>query len=134
ELHLRDSGGVDRLSALGATVLRAAGFPVGVWGQPQDDDDRKVPKGDVIEAVDRVHFVAVAALRDSLAPEIAYHRVETGPRHPLPFVNEGAARTQLLDDAGRVQQLLPDAPDQATMYALAQPWLQLGGYGHTALA
>src|SRR5690606_22914897 len=41
---------------------------------------------------------------------------------------------QLLDDAGRVQQLLPDAPDQATMYALAQPWLQLGGYGHTALA
>ncbi|MHB1170243.1 MAG: DUF6603 domain-containing protein, partial [Longimicrobiales bacterium] len=69
ELSLRDDGNTDHLSALRASVLRTQGFPIGVWGQPQDDDDRKVPKGDVVEAVDRVHFEAVAQLHDTLAPE-----------------------------------------------------------------
>lgn len=134
ELHLRDADNDEWFGSLRANVLRTAGFPIGVWGQPQDDDDRKVPKGDVVEAVDRVHFEAVAELHDTLAPEIAYHQVETGTRLPLPFVNEDAARATLLDDADRVQGLLPDAPDPATMYALASPWLELGGYGRTALA
>lgn len=134
ELRLRDAGDTDRLSALRANVLRTKGFPIGVWGQPQDDDDRKVPKGEVIEAVDRVHFEAVAQLHDTLAPEIAYHQVEIGPRLPLPFVNEGDARAILLQDAGRVNALLPDAPDEATMYSLASPWLERGGYGRTAIA
>src|SRR5690606_20721453 len=33
-----------------------------------------------------------------------------------------------------VNALLPEAPDEATMYALALPWLERGGYGRTAIA
>ena len=38
-------------------------FPVGVWGPPQDDNNRKVPKGEVVQALTEVELDASAVPR-----------------------------------------------------------------------
>lgn len=134
ELHLRDTGGTDHLGKLDDTLRRADGFPVGVWGNPQADDDRKVPKGEVIEALEGVRFEAVASFEGTLPREMAYHQVESGPRKPLPFEQIRAARIQLMARAQAVAGLVPDVPSVAAMYATARPWLAKRGRGATALA
>ena len=60
-------------------------FPVGVWGPPQDDNNRKVPKADMIEALNELDLVSEAAPSVG-GPVVPYHQVEVGPRLPLPFV------------------------------------------------
>ncbi|WP_377189720.1 DUF6603 domain-containing protein [Ruegeria meonggei] len=68
-------------------------FPVGVWGPPQGLDDKKVPKGTIIEATEGVDL--------SFGPEffgrrpnpetggVAFNQVEAGPRRPLPLRDNG---------------------------------------------
>ena len=69
-------------------VRNTGAFPVGVWGPPQPEDDRKVPKGDVIKAVEGVRFEARAELEDSLPKPVHYNQLDPpGPRKPLPFVS-----------------------------------------------
>lgn len=98
-------------------------FPVGVWGQPQDANARKVPRAEMIEALNELDLTCTAT-PSAGGPEIAYHRVETGPRKPLPF-----SRDPLKIDAQRlaaqsVTTLLavPDSVDAS--FALAQRFLQ----------
>ena len=67
------------------SVARAFGsFPSGVWGPPQDMDNRKVPKAEMIEALNELDLIALADPSGG-GPEIPYHQVEIGDRKPLPF-------------------------------------------------
>ncbi len=134
ELHLRDTSSTDHLQKLFKDVQRTSGFPVGVWGDPQSDDDRKVPKGEVIEAVGGVRFEAIASIEDSLPHEMAYHQVESGPRKPLPFLHARGTRGNLILDANATAAVVPIVPQIEAMYLAAMPWLALGGNGPTALA
>jgi hypothetical protein len=86
EVKLLDSANHDRLAGLLRDVNTTGSFPIGVWGPPQPDDDRKIPTGDVVNAVDRVRFEAVASLQGTLPTPVKYNQVETGTRKPLPFV------------------------------------------------
>src|SRR5262249_32104634 len=100
-LSLFDAGNVDRIGLLpGPDVSRNGSFPIGVWGPPQPDDDRKVPSGDVLRAVDSVRFAAVASLQGTLPGQVKYNQVfAPGPRKPLPFVNIQQSRPAYLNAA-----------------------------------
>jgi hypothetical protein len=124
----------DHTAGLLRALHRAPQFPVGVWGQPQHDDDRKLPAGDVVDAIDGITLSAVAAIVAGLPP-IDYHRVEVrGPRHPLPFVNESAARPQMIAEADDVAAMLPPSPTDAQVFAAGAQWMARAGHGRTALA
>jgi hypothetical protein len=140
ELHLRDSNGADRLPGIFADVVqikevrRAKGFPIGVWGNPQPDDDRKVPAGEVIEAIEGVRLEFKARIEDSLPHEMDYHQVFPGKRKPLPFLHARAYRPDLIIDANATAAVVPSGLTVEAMYDAAKPWLELGGNGATALA
>ena len=133
-LDLLDSSSNPHLSALQMEVDTGGSFPVGVWGPPQDDTDRKVPAGEVINAVNSVSFEAIATLSGTLPRPVKYNQVETGTRKPLPFVTVEAFRPTFLASADNLSSLLPPAPDASTTFAVAKPWLRQGGYSRTALA
>src|SRR5262249_23984587 len=133
-LSLFDSVNADRLASLNREVHTGGGFPVGVWGPPQSDDDRKVPSGDVIKAGDGVRFEAVASLQGTLPKPVKYFQVEIGKRKPLPFVTAEAFRAGFLASAADIASLLPPAPDARSTYSAARPWLARGGNSRTAIA
>src|SRR5258706_176428 len=86
----------DQVMRLARDPQPLGAFAVGTWGPAQSQDDPKVPRGDVITAVDRVALTAsaVVAVSPNGAPAIPYRQVEVDPgprRRPLPFVTEGAA-------------------------------------------
>ncbi|HJR23144.1 MAG TPA: DUF6603 domain-containing protein, partial [Dongiaceae bacterium] len=140
ELHLRDVAGADRLVGLEGlgrlvkTVRFGGGFPVGVWGNPQPDDDRKVPEGKVIEAVEGIHFDFKASIEGTLPKEMAYFQVEINGRKPLPFLHARRWRPDLIAAAGATAATVPNIASIDAMYEAAKPWLALGGNGATALA
>jgi hypothetical protein len=125
--------GVDHIGGL-ERDFTVGGFPVGVWGQPQENDDRKIPQGRIVAAVDGVHFVARAALVGTLPGEVKYHQVETGPRKPLPFAAAVEARADFVQGADELVGVLPQVETVAATYAAAKPWLASGGTSRTALA
>ena len=139
ELHLRDSANVDQLVRLKNEnklhqVVQRGGFPAGVWGNPQPDDDRKVPKGDVIDAVTGVHFNFTASIEGTLPKEMAYFQVRAKKRKPLPFLHARAWRPTLIFAAKDTAAVVPVIAGIDAMYTAAKPWLALGGNGATALA
>lgn len=79
---------------------RTTAFPVGVWGPPQDENNRKLPQGEVIEALSEV-VVEAWGQPSPAGPQIAYHQVETNRRIPLPFARTAqdvaALRQEALD-------------------------------------
>lgn len=97
-------------------------FPIGVWGPPQDDNNRKLPKGDVVEALSEVGLEAYGT-PSAGGPEIPYHQVEIGRRIPLPF-----ARTaqQVADLRARTVVLSQVVGAQPT--TVAQAFAQSAGY------
>ncbi len=140
ELHFRQ-GATDWFAApiahgeLVRDPRRTPGFPVGVWGPPQPEDDRKVPRGDVIDALEGVRFETRAELQGTLPRQVRYNQLDPpGPRKPLPFVHARAARPGLTDEAGDVAALLPPAPDVPATFAAARSWLAAAGHSRTALA
>ncbi|RZS86838.1 hypothetical protein EV189_2254 [Motilibacter rhizosphaerae] len=102
---------VDRVARLVADPQRLGAFAIGTWGPAQQQDDAKVPSGDVLPAVDRVRVVAAATIGSSTTPlaPIPFHQVETGSRRPLPFVQEGSASSlaRLAEGAARLAALVP---------------------------
>ncbi len=134
ELKLIDSASKDFLTTLVPDVNTGGSFPVGVWGPAQPDDDRKIPAGDVVNAVDSVRFEAVATLAGTLPKPVKYNQVETGTRKPLPFVTAKAFRTSFLTSAQDLSGRLPAAANAAATFVVAKPWLRQGGYSNTALA
>jgi hypothetical protein len=136
ELSLIEAAtGADRLGLLVKEIRDPGAFPLGVWGPPQAMEDRKIPKGDIVEAIDSVRFEAKAVPEGTLPGEIAYNRLDPpGPRKPLPFVHARAFRAGFVTAANAVSALLPDALGSQATFAAAKPWLAGGGYGRTALA
>jgi hypothetical protein len=133
-LQLLDSKSVDRLPVLIRDVNKNGSFPIGVWGPPQPDDDKKVPSGDVVQAMDSVRFEATASLQGTLPAAVKYNQIETGPRKPLPFVTVQSIRSQFLTAAQSVSALLPVANTGPATFQIAKPWLVKGGNGRTAVA
>ena len=133
-LQLLDSGSADKIGGLIAQINQGGAFPVGVWGPPQDDEDRKIPAGETIQAVDSVRLEAQARLQGTLPHEMAYNQIETGKRKPLPFVNIQANRATFLAAANDLSSLLPAAAGGPATYAVAKPWLAMGGHSRTAVA
>jgi hypothetical protein len=80
-------------------------FPVGVWGPAGDPNNRKVPKAEMIEALNELDLVCRATPSGG-GPEIPYHQVEIGPRKPLPFTRRAIAVRQLRTEATQVAGLV----------------------------
>jgi hypothetical protein len=100
-------------------------FPAGVWGPPQDMDNRKVPKAEMIEALNELDLLAIAAPSGG-GPEIAYHRVEIleDGRKPLPFSRRAADVNRLKTDSSALAGKV-DAPASVTeAFASAEAFLQ----------
>ena len=87
-------------------------FPSGVWGPPQDMDNRKVPKAEMIEALSELDLVAVATESPG-GPEIPYYQVEIGKRKPLPFSRRPSDVTALRNGSAALAGLIT-APTTVT--------------------
>jgi hypothetical protein len=97
-------------------------FPVGVWGPPQDDDNRPLPKGDVIEALCELDLTATADI-GAAGPEIPYYQVEINDRRPLPFARSAATATAIRMAGTRLVSLLETPEDIDTAFATASQFL-----------
>ncbi|MGA0611702.1 DUF6603 domain-containing protein [Caldimonas sp. KR1-144] len=94
-------------------------FPLGVWGPPQDINNRKVPKAEMVEALHELELVCEATASGG-GPEIPYHQVEIGPRKPLPFSRSAGSIAELRTTAQSIAALLgePATVDDAFGTAL----------------
>ena len=74
------------------------GFPLGVWGLPNDADAdvKPLPSPEVIFAGNRIKVVSAASLDELVGPQIVYRQVESG-RRPLPLSAAGPSRGDMLD-------------------------------------
>ena len=97
-------------------------FPVGVWGLPQDPSNRKIPKGEMIEALNELDLACVA-LPSAGGPEIPYYQVEIGKRRPLPFTRKDADVSKLRTQAGAVTALVAPPANVAAAFAAASRFL-----------
>ncbi len=73
------------------------GFPLGVWGRPNDAEaeDKPLPSAEVVFAGNRIRLVSKASLDDLVGPQIVYRQVRSG-RRPLPLSATGPSRGELL--------------------------------------
>ncbi|MBK9316487.1 MAG: hypothetical protein IPM55_19920 [Acidobacteria bacterium] len=88
-----------------ATARPFGAFPAGIWGPPQDMNNRKVPKAEMIEALNELDLEARATPSGG-GPEIPYYQVEIGKRKPLPFSRSASIVTQIRNDAKAVTDLI----------------------------
>ncbi|MFL5937814.1 MAG: DUF6603 domain-containing protein [Gaiellaceae bacterium] len=105
-----------------ATGRTFGAFPVGVWGPPQDDNNRKTPKGEVVEALNELDLVASATISPG-GPEIPYYQVEIGPRKPLPFSRRTVVAKAIRDAGLSLAALLPEPATVDAAFATADLWL-----------
>jgi len=136
-LHIeltRDSDHSQHIDALQTEVHRAPSFPLGVWGPAQDAGNPKLPKGDVLEAIDGLKLASVADIPPGLPPIDYKRRVEAGVRHPLPFVSEKATRPAFLGATTALRDLVPGAGSDEAVLAIAAEWAGRGGASRTAVA
>ena len=124
----------DKMGALQLSSLLSGAFPIGAWGPVQAKENKKVPAGDVIDAMNGAIFASQAALQETIPAEIAFNQVEAGPRKPLPFLTEKNDRARVVADARKLVDLLPAGLDAKAIYAEATPWLAAGGNTPVALA
>jgi large repetitive protein len=126
--------GGDLIASLGApAVSSGAGFPVGVWGPPQPDDDRKVPSGDTLAAIDGASFAATASITGTLPTPVKYFQVEVGDRKPLPFVPEHGQRAAFITSTGALSEFVTAVPAGQEV-PTAERWLAGAGVSKLALA
>jgi hypothetical protein len=133
-LHPKGNPGDDRIGTLRLASTTAGSFPIGAWGPVQPREDKKIPEGEVIDALNGALFVAEAQLQQTIPSEIDYNQVEAGPRHPLPFVTEKDDRSRVLTGAKKLTDLLPPNPSAEKIYTTAAPWLADAGNTPVALA
>jgi hypothetical protein len=105
-----------------ATARPFGRFPVGIWGPPQDMNNRKVPKAEMIEALNELDLVSQAAI-SSPGPEIPYYQVEIGKRKPLPFTRASAAVVAKKNEAKDVTKLLTEPSTVPTAFEAAKVFL-----------
>jgi len=127
KLRLVDQFGTDHLGSLVWDVTFGGGYPVAVWGPPQDIDHPQVPAGKVIDAITGVALAAIADIPVGTNP-IPYHQVEALPRKPNPLASEARARNAFLATAHTIADLVAD---QSQPFATARAWLAAGGASRT---
>ncbi|MEO6525022.1 MAG: DUF6603 domain-containing protein [Gemmatimonadaceae bacterium] len=115
-------GGVGQPFPLAVTARPFGRFPVGVWGLPQDPNNRKVPKAEMIEALNELDLECVA-VESAGGPEIPYYQVEIGPRRPLPFTRRSIDITTLKSQASAVTALLAGPATVAAAFESAGKFL-----------
>jgi hypothetical protein len=105
-----------------ATPRPYGSFPVGIWGPPQDMDNRKVPKAEMIEALNELNLESRAA--ESVGgPEIPYYQVEIGTRKPLPFTRRTIDVNKIKSQAAAVEGLLGEPATVPAAFAAARTFL-----------
>ncbi len=124
----------DRIGRLRLASTSTGSFPLGAWGPVQSREDKKVPKGEIVEALNGALLVSEASLQDRLPKEVAYNQVEAGPRKPLPFVTEKNDRARVLLGAKQLADLLPTNIDASGIYRTVRPWMAEAGNSNVALA
>ncbi len=105
-----------------ATPRAFGSFPVGIWGLPQDANNRKVPKAEMIEALNELDLVSRAAESPG-GPEIPYYQVAIGKRKPLPFSRRGAEVTKIKNQAQAVSALVSAPLTASAAFAEAKKFL-----------
>ena len=105
------------------TVRPFGRFPVGVWGPAGDPNNRKVPKAEMIEALNELDLVCRATPSGG-GPEIPYHQVEIGPRKPLPFTRRAAAVQQLRMEAAQLAGLVSEPATVDAAFGTAARFLK----------
>ncbi len=128
ELRRNDKPNIKRLNEFAKIKVMAretGNFPVGVWGVAQSDDDKKVPKGDVIPATEGADL----QFRPSFSPVVpdlgtggvAANQIEPGDRKPLPLRSAGSIRRRLVREA-KVQRRILKLLDPKLMPIYATGW------------
>ena len=105
-----------------ATERTRGAFPLGIWGPPGDDDNRRTPKGDIVEALNELDLVA-RAVESPGGPEIPYHQVEIGPRKPLPFTRRAIDASRIRTAGSVLAALVPEPVGVDAAFATAGRWL-----------
>ena len=106
-----------------ATPRAFGSFPVGAWGLAQDPNDRKVPQGEMVEALNSLDLSCVATPAAG-GPEIPYYQVEIGRRKPLPFARRAAAANSVRTQAQQVASLVASPATVAGAYDAARAFLK----------
>ncbi len=115
-------GGVAQPFPFSATPRPYGSFPAGIWGPPQDMNNRKVPKAEMIEALNELDLAAVAAV-STPGPEIPYYQVEIGRRKPLPFTRRAIDVNTLKTQAAAVEALIAQPTSVPGAFAAARAFL-----------
>ena len=117
------------------TIQPYGSFPLGVWGPPQPADAPKVPKGEVVQALNQVTLTA-RATESAGGPPLDYNRLDPGgPRRPLPFLrNTGATRQDVVQAGQALVSLVASAAAGGDVPALADDWRQRAGASAIELA
>jgi len=97
-------------------------FPVGVWGPAGDSNNRKVPKAEMIEALNELDLVCRATPSGG-GPEIPYYQVEIGPRKPLPFTRRTIDVQTLRTDATQLAGLVSEPATVDAAFVTATRYL-----------
>lgn len=98
-------------------------FPLGIWGPAGDPNNRKVPKAEMVEALNELDLVCEATPSGG-GPEIPYYQVETGPRKPLPFSREPDASAELRTTARSVAELVTEPATVDAAFGAAERFLR----------
>ena len=105
-----------------ATARPFGSFPAGVWGPPQDTNNRKVPKAEMIEALNELDLVSRADESPG-GPEIPYYQVEIGPRKPLPFTRRAVDAAKVKTVAKSVADLVEQPASVSAAFTAASTFL-----------
>ncbi len=105
-----------------ATARPFGRFPVGVWGAPQDPNNRKVPQGNMIKALNELDLVCRATPSVG-GPEIPYYQVATGKRKSLPFTRDATAARAVKDQAKAVARLVAEPATASEAFRKASAYL-----------
>ncbi len=97
-------------------------FPVGVWGPMGDPNNRKVPKADMLEALNELDLVC-SATPSGGGPEIPYDQVEINKRLPLPFSRSPADLDSLRVSAQSVAALVGEPASVDAAFGSASRFL-----------
>ncbi|OYT89030.1 MAG: hypothetical protein CFE46_00930 [Burkholderiales bacterium PBB6] len=97
-------------------------FPMGVWGPPGDPSNRKVPKGEMIKALQSIVLTTTGQPGEA-TPPVAYHQVSIGRRKPLPLSRSLADSQRLRDLAISVSKLVPAVTNVEAAMAQARSQL-----------
>lgn len=114
--------GVSQPFPFTATARPYGRFPVGIWGLPQDPNNRKVPKAEMIEALNELDLVS-RATESAGGPEIPYYQVEIGKRKPLPFTRRNVDITKLKNQAQAVTALVTEPVSVTAAFQEAKQFL-----------